>query len=777
MVLYPELAAREQAQIDRAYPTLALCRSAFEHGQLAYHGELPVRGSGGTRRVAVALEYPDSFPYGSPLIIPLEELPGDEPHDEWEGRPAILSARHQMPRGELCLFERDPFRRDHSVITGVQALQRAERWLVDVERRTMTFDSVEAELDSHFAVEGDLLVTPEFYDERLGKSGRLGAALLVPHDRSRAVAIAVTWGSGASAAGLDARSVVGRLFPMLEAEDWNVVQSVLRSDERQARMIVEGNLILGSWWTLAREPRPVRTGKALLEELKANGHARSKVLRELKGRIDRCTHLIVGLRYPSRAGGHDWLFLLLKIRDTYTQAHQTFEDKTRVRLVEQASVSVLRRHALTKRELDLRNRYRVPPLFASSSFVFFGAGALGSSIVDLVAKAGAPRIRLIDGDTMTVGNATRHTLGITAFGWPKSGGVALDLLEHNPFVDVHYRHDNVLNSRERVDAYLADVDVAVSTMADESAESFVNEAAVRAGRPVYYVRALRGGAVGRIFRVIPSRDACKYCVGLAMARGDEQAAWLAVDDLEDTLIAHECGNPVLASSAADLAMISALATKVIVDDVGSGFGPSNHWLWAAEGVAGHPALSTSFRLVDRSVEPDSACPFCAAPPVGRVVLPAKVFARMADQVQRAGKNETGGLLVGRIEDGTALVVDASGAGPCAVETPARFDRDVDHCQTWLEERVRSGDVEYLGEWHSHTSGEARPSAVDAESLSGIARTSTYRQPNPTLIIVKSDDGEIVDQRAYSFAPRRPYRDAKLDITTRNRRARTSARSK
>jgi integrative and conjugative element protein (TIGR02256 family) len=321
---------------------------------------------------------------------------------------------------------------------------------------------------------------------------------------------------------------------------------------------------------------------------------------------------------------------------------------------------------------------------------------------------------------------------------------------------------------------MADVDVAVSTMADEAAESFVNEVAVRAGRPVYYVRALRGGAAGRIFRVIPGRDACKYCLGLAMAGRDEQAAWLKVDDLEDMLIAHECGNPVLASSAADLAMISALAAKVIVDDVGREFGPSNHWLWAAEGVQGHPALSTPFRLVERAVGPDPRCLYCGPPPVRRVVVPAPVFTRMADQVRRAGRNETGGVLVGRIEeDGTARIVDASGAGPRAVETPDRFDRDVAYCQRWIEARVRSGRCAYVGEWHSHTSGEARPSALDAESLSGIACADSYCRPTPVLVIVKSEEGEIVERGAFSFAPHRPYRDAELVVASATKRARRS----
>ncbi len=766
LVLYPEIAARERAHLARVYPFFTECVREHERGHLSYHGELLVRGQEGTRRVPVALEYPSSYPYSPPLVIPLEDLPGKEPHEDWKLRLKIFNARHQMPRGELCLVESDPFRRDHSVTTGVQILQRAERWFVDAERGTMTFDSAEAELDSHFDVRGHLLVSPELYDERLGSSGRLAVALLTPHKTGQAVTIAVTWGSDANAEALDARRVVDRVFPNLAGEDWDVGRSILLNDDHHANMIVAGRLLLGSWWTLEREPRPVRTGSALLDELEASGYSREQVLREIGGRIDSCINVVVGLRYPGRSGGYDWLFPLLKIREDYTQRHQTLDDPTRVRLIEEASIGVLRKHPLLERELDVRNRHRIPPALATSSFVFFGAGALGSGLADLLTKAGVPRVRVIDGDTMTVGNATRHTLGVNTFGWPKSAGVACDLLMHNPFADIEYLVDNVLVSRERVESHMAGIDVAVSTMADESAESFVNEVAVRVGRPVYYVRALRGGAVGRIFRVVPGRDACKYCLGLAMAGKDERAEWLKVDDLEETLIAHECGNPVLASSAADLAIVSALAAKVIIDDIGRGFGPANHWLWAAEGVEGHPALSVPYRLTERAVSPDPECPFCAPPPTRRVIVPAAVFGRMTDRVRQAGKNETGGVLVGLIEEnGTARVVDASDAGPGAVETPERFDRDVAYCQQWLDERWRPGACEYLGEWHSHTSGEARPSPLDAQSLAGIAGTGAYGQPTPVLIILKSEDSAIADQGAFCFASHRPYSDAELVVET------------
>ncbi|MBN3096576.1 ThiF family adenylyltransferase [Pectobacterium brasiliense] len=53
-----------------------------------------------------------------------------------------------------------------------------------------------------------------------------------------------------------------------------------------------------------------------------------------------------------------------------------------------------------------------------------GAGALGSSIVDHLAKAGVGRISLVDADTMSPPNVGRHLLGVESIGENKAWAVA-----------------------------------------------------------------------------------------------------------------------------------------------------------------------------------------------------------------------------------------------------------------------------------------------------------------------------------------------------------------
>jgi hypothetical protein len=68
--------------------------------------------------------------------------------------------------------------------------------------------------------------------------------------------------------------------------------------------------------------------------------------------------------------------------------------------------------------------------------------------------------------------------------------------------------------------------------------------------------------------------------------------------------------------------------------------------------------------------------------ISLVVLLADAATTMRDEAVRSSDgNETGGLLLGRVEpNGTAKVRHAGGPGPAAVRSPAFFLRDLYHAQ-------------------------------------------------------------------------------------------------
>lgn len=99
--------------------------------------------------------------------------------------------------------------------------------------------------------------------------------------------------------------------------------------------------------------------------------------------------------------------------------------------------------------------------------------------------------------------------------------------------------------------------------------------------------------------------------------------------------------------------------------------------------------------------------------------------------------ETGGALFGWSDDVGVVIAYAFGPGPAAVRTRSTLLADPDY----TEEAIRGvhvaseGRYHFLGSWHSHPGGAARPSATDALTASTIAGDLAVRLPRPTLVVV------------------------------------------
>ncbi len=523
-------------------------------------------------------------------------------------------------------------------------------------------------------------------------------------------------------------------------------------------------IIRGFWWDLKKEPKPPRTGFDILKLISdvENRESLEKALDSFYPDLRTEQFLFIGLRFPARQGGFDWLFCCAQLRaarETYPLI-LNFENK--LELFKNAGITVLFRHPVRQQELMLRNRGRVPVNISEKKISLFGVGAVGSVIADLLAKAGVGELKLFDYDILETGNVIRHQSGIEHFGESKVLATYWNLVQHNPFIKVSRKRWNLSESYEAIDIALSDCDLVISSTANEPLETAVNEVAVIKKQPVYYVRAMRGGSAGRIFRVIPGRDACRYCISQYISDlAGEFSEWLNVAELEDTLLSFECGNPILAASGVDLTIISSICSKIVLEDVEKNFGDDNHWLWTSEPVAAHPALSWAYCLSARQIPPSPACPFCSKPPVRIAYIPPEIQTKMEGLAIQSGINETGGILVGYFDDEkNAIVTDASDPGPNAVCLPTKFLKDTVYTQQWLENQIKSSarPIEYIGEWHSHTNGDTTPSITDITSLTGIAESPNYLCQTPIMLILGSNGAEIIKKSAYCFSQERPFQE-------------------
>ena len=126
-----------------------------------------------------------------------------------------------------------------------------------------------------------------------------------------------------------------------------------------------------------------------------------------------------------------------------------------------------------------------PPRVQSASIAFFGCGALGSSVAELLARGGIKRLNLFDLDLITFGNLCRHTLEGSSVGLNKAEEVAERLSRANPLSMIKGHAVRIpLNScsDEAIRQVLLDADVFVDCTTSETAFDWLSEYAVKNGK-------------------------------------------------------------------------------------------------------------------------------------------------------------------------------------------------------------------------------------------------------------------------------------------------------
>ena len=125
--------------------------------------------------------------------------------------------------------------------------------------------------------------------------------------------------------------------------------------------------------------------------------------------------------------------------------------------------------------------------------------------------------------------------------------------------------------------------------------------------------------------------------------------------------------------------------------------------------------------------------------------------------QRPGV-ETGGALFGFADGNDVVVAGAYGPGPRAKHRRTTFEPHpattaalMDAVREYSQARYR-----YLGSWHSHPGGAARPSATDVSTTERVANEPGVLLPRPLVLIQSSRaaaNGVVVAElRAWRWVP-------------------------
>lgn len=790
ITLYPQWYIAERSALARRYPDFRVDERLLRHGVLLYYGDLIVRTSGGAVRHPVSLMFPNGSPYDLPVVTPVEKNPDFDADGcvdpKGHPQPKFFDRRHQMPGGGLCLFQHETRGTEGgATISAVDVLLRAERWFLGHHTGRWPPDSHESELEPHFTYVGDVLLSNRFYAPEVKGHGRFFMVrdmerVLVERDTVIPPLIVTVITFGEVEVVLDARADLEKIFPWLTNDVWNP-DKLIELEERQNSEDAFGIYSEhGFWWELPKEPSPFHDGAGLLRELSVvapDGDAWQMVSQAMGADLATRSGHFVGLRYPGRDGRHEWLILLIatseKERTPGGALVLDTNEKKRREEFERADVGCYRANSVRQEELNLRNSTVVSAGLADKTVALIGLGALGGRVAELLAQAGVGSFRLCDNDVLKTGNVVRHIGGLSDFGSRKTRVVATRLLDINPKLAITaIKRDSAISSLPKLQAFIGPADVVVCTIADENVESAINQIAILQRCTVIYGRAMRRGTVGRVFVVRPGVDACKTCLGqyaLDERQGTTNSPkWVDVTERSEDILLHECGRPVIPASAIDLSFVSSFVARKALDVLESKSDLENHLLWSRGPATDiHPSFDKSFATIEMDFKPRADCPACQEPDVTTVVITPEIREIIQKEVEASTTAETGGILIGYIENRKAIVVRATGPGPKAKRTPYIFERDVEFVQQELDRAAQEFGKHglYIGEWHSHLVALPEPSGQDVQSLCGIAQAPNYATRCPAMIIAGLDKetGKLEALKCWTFPVSGRVYDGQLEV--------------
>jgi integrative and conjugative element protein (TIGR02256 family) len=769
ITLYPQWYVEERGRMAHHYPEFWVDEACLTAGELIYYGELVVRPTGGTVKHPVQMRYPEGTPFEPPVVVPLRFLPETNGGKRNRQVPQMLDHRHQMPHGALCLFQRGTRAvPGGDVVRGIDALRRAQQWFLGVHTGHWPPDSAESELEAHFRYATDVLLSGVFYSPEIDGAGQF---FMVPDWRrlvdSRVEGIcpmivtAITEETDIVKV-FDARKDLSRIYPWIQDRLWSP-DKVAGIDKIGSNEV--GKIEKGYWWSLPQEPRPFHDGRGLLRELSPiadDGDAWPVVSSTLRGEISLARNHFIGLRYPGRRGNVEWLMLLM-IRGEREDRLLAKKDTVKRAEFERSPVFCLHVHSARPAELRLRNTGVISDVIQNKVVALIGLGALGSTVAELLAKAGVSKLRLCDCDQLSTGNVARHVGGLNEFGAPKTRVVMRRLFEINPylrFADGDVITGSAVSSLDELARFMEAADLIVSTTADEGVESIINQVAVLHQKTVIYGRSLRRGSMGRVFLVRPGTDACKGCLA-SYARSSRQGKevpndWIDVIESEDDALLHECGRPVIPASAIDMSFVAALIARVALDVLEGNDGDTNHWLWSRLSAPEVDArLDRELCTFAGRLKPTFCCSACQEPDVVRLFLSEVSRDTIVSTTESSLNAETCGVLIGFVDDERrAVALRATRPGPRAERSREGCIRDTGYIQQELESaafELGSRGV-YIGEWHSHLVSDPEPSPMDIESLLGISMAPNYLTRCPVMLIVGLDPstGKVAGIKSWAF---------------------------
>lgn len=404
-----------------------------------------------------------------------------------------------------------------------------------------------------------------------------------------------------------------------------------------------------------------------------------------------------------------------------------------------------------------RDTGRPAATFAGKAVEVWGCGALGSPIAEWVVRAGAARVVVRDESRVTPGILVRQPYGDADIGRPKATVLAERLKAIRPDCDVTGIHGNVLHGPLK-DGKLTDV---ADLIIDATASNIVLTKTEEVWRHNSESRCdiasvVIDGQAERLLTVVVKKehtggpfDVVRR-VKLTACNDPRMGAYLDAFFPKQAAVPFQpepgCSDATFVGSAADAALLAAIATNHIAGALANGRGTANGCFAAAPRSqdASTQMFVTEFQndLVFR--DPQTGYETRMEPSVWRTLQSWK-----NESLRRRGEDvETGGLLFGEMSEHLGVVWVSEASGPPADSRHSReeFVCGIEGTAELNEEKQKRSrlSVQYVGTWHTHPVSAPVPSARDFGAMAELLTAAVTPVERLLLFIVgKMPDGPAV----------------------------------
>ena len=404
--------------------------------------------------------------------------------------------------------------------------------------------------------------------------------------------------------------------------------------------------------------------------------------------------------------------------------------------LDEIQVCPLRPSSWLTQEIAMSNSATAGPTLKAT---LVGVGALGSQVIECCTRAGFGLWRIIDSDILLPHNLCRHALDSSAVGYAKVLAVAALC-------------NSILETPVVEEAIVGNVLKPAANQADIHRALTASDLIVDCSASVAVARYLSQEEEGRS-RIISLflNPSGSDLVAIAEDKGRTQrldllemqyyAAIARTPELQDHLRApaerirysRSCRDISSVVPGHAVTMFAGIASRALQRLSQSASAAIEIWRSSAEGE------------VTRIVPECSTVESCEV--AGwKVAIPSLVLGKL--RAVRANKlpSETGGVLVGHVDYGSATiyVADSIASPKDSREWPTGYIRGKSRLKAEVDriERVTDGWLCYIGEWHSHPRRTPPTASSDDHQLLDWITNHLAAQGQPALMLIISEDYRV-----------------------------------